>query len=514
MIQLLQLILALSFLVVIHEFGHFFFARMFKVRVEKFYMFFNPRISIVRAKRFGGRWHVRFFAPNVEPSAVEMRDEITGEVRKDEKGNTLYRPMTEEELQALPEDDWRRYPDNTEWGIGWVPFGGYCSIAGMVDETKSATDLPSEPQSWEFRSKNVWQRLGIISGGILVNFIAALIIFGQILFWWGTDSMPLRNVDTGLYYSDILVDEGFQQQDKILSVNGIEPEELSDVVQLIVVDGKQNVLVLRGADTVALTMSPDLGNRYLAFQNEFDRQERERARKDPSYRKFRFALISEYVPYVVDSVLPGTAAEWAGLQRDDRILAVNDTLTGCDILVNRALRQHPCDSVTLLVQRGGEQIVLSAFLGDQGTLGCYPRSKYTFFSTEHRDYGFFESIPAGVAYGWDMLKNYIKQFRLVFSKEGAQSLGGFGAIGSMFPSVWNWYLFWYMTAFLSLILAFMNFLPIPALDGGYILFLLFEMITGKQPSDKFLERANTVGWVLLLALLIYANGNDIFKFFF
>jgi regulator of sigma E protease len=202
------------------------------------------------------------------------------------------------------------------------------------------------------------------------------------------------------------------------------------------------------------------------------------------------------------------------LQRDDRILAVNGTPTGCDILVNRALRQHPCDSVTLLVLRGGEQLTLSAFLGDQGTLGCYPRSKYTFFATEHRDYGFFESIPAGVAYGWDMLKNYVKQFRLVFSKEGAQSLGGFGAIGSMFPSVWNWYLFWYMTAFLSLILAFMNFLPIPALDGGYILFLIFEMLTGRQPSDKFLERANNIGWVLLLALLIFANGNDIFKYFF
>ena len=514
MIQVLQLILALSFLVVIHEFGHFFFARLFKVRVEKFYMFFNPRISLVRAKRFAGRWHVRFFAPNVEPAAVELRDELTGEVRKDEKGNTLYRPMTDSELQALPEDDWRRYPDNTEWGIGWVPFGGYCSIAGMVDETKSSTDLSSEPQSWEFRSKNVWQRLCIISGGILVNFVAALIIFGQILFWWGTDSMPLRNVDTGLYYSELLLEEGFQQQDKILSVNGEEPESLADVVQWLIIDKKQDVLVLRGTDTVALTMSPDLGNRYLAFQNDFDRQEREKARKDPSYTKFRFALISEYVPFVIDSVIPGTAAEQAGLLPDDRILAVNGTPTGCDILVNRELRKHPCDSVTLLVLRGEEQLACRAFLGDHCTLGCFTRSKYTFFTTEHRDYGFFESIPAGVAYGWDMLTAYVRQFRLVFSKEGVQSLGGFGAIGSMFPSAWNWYWFWYMTAYLSLILAFMNFLPIPALDGGYILFLLFEIFTGRQPSDKFLERANTAGFVLLLLLLVFANGNDLFKYFF
>lgn len=514
MIQALQLILALSFLVVIHEFGHFAFARLFKVRVEKFYMFFNPRFSILRAKRFGGKWHVKFFSKNVEPSAVEQIDSVTGEVKKDEKGNALYRPMTEEELQQLPEDDWRRYPDNTEWGIGWVPFGGYCSIAGMIDETKSATDLPSEPQHWEFRSKNVWQRLGIISGGILVNFIAALIIFGQLLFHWGTDSLPLRNVTSGLYYSEILQQEGFEQQDRILTIDGQEPEQLSDVVQYIIIEGKRDVVVLRGEDTVNLTMSEDLGTRYLAFQNEFDKQEREKARRDPSYTKFRFALISEYVPFVVDTVLPNSTAWYAGLEKGDSLVAVNGVATGCDILVNRELRKHPCDSVYLTFYRAGEQMTRGAFLGDQCVLGAYPKSKYEYFEIEHRDYGFFESIPAGVAYGWDMLKNYVKQFRLVFTKEGAQSLGGFGAIGGMFPKMWNWYLFWYMTAFLSLILAFMNFLPIPALDGGYILFLLVEMISGKQPSDKFLERANNVGFVLLIILLIYANGNDVLKLFF
>ncbi len=514
MIQALQLILALSFLVVIHEFGHFAFARLFKVRVEKFYMFFNPRFSILRAKRFGGKWHVKFFSKNVEPSAVEQMDAVTGEVKKDEKGNALYRPMTEEELRQLPEDDWRRYPDNTEWGIGWVPFGGYCSIAGMIDETKSATDLPSKPQHWEFRSKNVWQRLGIISGGILVNFIAALIIFGQLLFHWGTDSLPLRNVTSGLYYSEILQQEGFEQQDRILTIDGQEPEQLSDVVQYIIIEGKRDVVVLRGEDTVALTMSEDLGTRYLAFQNEFDKQEREKARRDPSYTKFRFALISEYVPFVVDTVLPNSTAWYAGLEKGDSLVAVNGVATGCDILVNRELRKHPCDSVYLTFYRAGEQMTRGAFLGDQCVLGAYPKSKYEYFEIEHRDYGFFESIPAGVAYGWDMLKNYVKQFRLVFTKEGAQSLGGFGAIGGMFPKMWNWYLFWYMTAFLSLILAFMNFLPIPALDGGYILFLLVEMISGKQPSDKFLERANNVGFVLLIILLIYANGNDVLKLFF
>ena len=221
MIQALQLILALSFLVIIHEFGHFAFARLFKVRVEKFYMFFNPRISLIRAKHFNGKWHVRFFAKNVEPAAVEVRTEF-GDVKKDEKGNPILRPMTEDELAALPEDDWRHYPDSTEWGIGWVPFGGYCAISGMVDETKSATDLPSEPQPWEFRSKNIFQRLCIIIGGILVNFVAAMLIFGLLLFHYGTSSLPLRNVTTGLYYSPILQNEGFCQQDKILSINGEE----------------------------------------------------------------------------------------------------------------------------------------------------------------------------------------------------------------------------------------------------------------------------------------------------
>ena len=254
--QWLQLILALSILVVIHELGHFCFARLFKTRVEKFYMFFNPTFSILRAKKINGKWQIKFFARNVEDTSVVVKDEM-GNEKKDEKGNLIRRPMTEDELAALPEDDWRRYPDNTEWGLGWVPFGGYCAISGMVDETKAATDLPSEPQPWEFRSKNVWQRLCIIIGGILVNFIAALFIFGMLLFHWGKDEMPLSQINTGLYYSDILLDEGFQQQDKILQINGIEPAQLGDVVNAIILQGQRDVLVLRGNDTVALTMSQD-----------------------------------------------------------------------------------------------------------------------------------------------------------------------------------------------------------------------------------------------------------------
>jgi regulator of sigma E protease len=499
MIQALQLILALSFLVVIHELGHFTFAKIFHVRVEKFYMFFNPWISLIRAKKFNGRWHFAFFSKNL-PMTV-----------KDSEGE---RTMTEAELAALPEDDWRRYPDNTEWGIGWLPFGGYCAIGGMVDETHKTEDLAAEPQPWEFRSKPAWQRLLIILGGILVNFIAALVIFSMVLWTWGKDEMPLRNVDSGLYYSELLQQEGFRQQDKILSIDGQEPQELSDVVQLLIIEGRRDVRVLRGTDTVQLRMSEDLGEHYLAIQNDFDRAEREKARQDDNYQRSRYILIQEYVPFVIDSVMPDNVGYLAGLQRGDSIVRIDSTYCGCQAEVQNQLRLHPLDTIEIGYYRAGQYRTTRTLLGDQCKLGVIMRPKYEFFRVDHTDYTFFQAIPAGIQYGWDMLTMYVKQFRLVFTKEGAQSLGGFGAIGQMFPSFWDWYAFWHMTAFLSLILAFMNFLPIPALDGGYILFLLVEMITRRKPSDKFLERANEVGFWLLIALLVLANGNDILKIFF
>ncbi len=477
MIQAIQLILALSFLVLIHELGHFTFAKIFKVRVEKFYMFFNPWISLVRFKKFEGKWHVKFFAKNED-------------------------------------EEWAKYPDNTEWGIGWLPFGGYCAIGGMVDETHKTEDLAAEPQPWEFRSKPAWQRLLIILGGILVNFIGALVIF-TILFWhWGQDTMPLRNVTTGLYYSEILQAEGFEQQDKILTIDGVEPETLSDAVQAIIIEGKRNVVVLRGTDTVALTMSEDLGTRYLAAQNAFDRVEREKSRADKSYTKQHYVLITEWIPFVVDTVIPEMPAAYAGIEKGDSLVAVDGVPTPCAVMVTLELQKHPCDSITIDYYRAGEQQTAHLFIGDQAKMGVAPRNQLAYFELEHTDYNFFEAIPAGIEYGWNILAMYVKQFRLVFTKEGAQSLGGFGAIGSMFPSAWSWYLFWHMTAFLSVILAFMNFLPIPALDGGYILFLLVEMITRRKPSDKFLEIANEVGFWILIALLVLANGNDILKIFF
>lgn len=475
MIQAIQLLLALSFLVLIHELGHFTFAKIFHVRVEKFYLFFNPWTSLVRLKKFDGKWHVKFFASNED-------------------------------------EEWAKHPETTEWGIGWLPFGGYCAIGGMVDETHTTEDLSAEPQEWEFRAKPAWQRLLIILGGILVNFIGALVIFILLLWHWGQSTLPLRNVTTGLYYSEIMQAEGFEQQDKILFIDGEEPGTLGEAVQAMIIEGKRNVTVLRGTDTIRLTLSEDLGTRYLAQQNAFDKAERDKARADKNYQKRRYTLVAEWIPFVVDSVLPDNAAFFAGIEKGDSIVAVNGVPTPCNIILTEELQRYPCDSITVDYYRQGELQTTRAFLGDQCKLGIVP--KLDIFEFAHEDYSFWRAIPAGIKYGWDILAMYVKQFRLVFTKEGAQSVGGFGAIGSMFPAQWSWYLFWHMTAFLSIILAFMNFLPIPALDGGYILFILVEMITRRKPSDKFLERANEVGFWILIALLLLANGNDILKIFF
>lgn len=479
MIQVIQMILALSVLVVIHEFGHFMFARLFGVRVEKFYVFFNPWMSLFSMKKFGGKWHFRFFH------------------RSEEK------------------DPWDEHPETTEWGIGWVPFGGYCAISGMVDETHDAEQITkTEPQPWEFRSKNVFQRMCIIIGGILMNFIAAMLIFSLLIFHTGTTTLPLKNVTSGLYFSELLLDEGFKQHDNILSINGKAPYTLSEAVQEIIIAGKQDVTVLRGTDTVSLTMSADLGNRYLAAQNEHAKIERQKAREDKNYISRNYVLVAEHIPFVIVNVMEQSAGAYAGLMEGDSIVSVAGIVTPSLYEVQDQLRKHPCDSITLGIYRGGVYEEHDAFIGDQCLLGVNAKMPYAYFELETREYSLLEAIPAGIKEGWNFLMNYIKQFRLVFSKEGAQSVGGFGAIGNMFPETWSWIGFWQITAIISMMLAFMNFLPIPALDGGYILFLLVEAITRKKPSEKFLETANNIGFWLLIALLIFANFNDVFKIFF
>ncbi|MCQ2334588.1 MAG: RIP metalloprotease RseP [Paludibacteraceae bacterium] len=531
LIRVIQLILSLSLLVMIHEFGHFVFARLNGVRVSKFYMFFNPQISLVRMKKINGKWQVRFFAKNVkefqkvaldahgDPLLWEddpdenvrkkwaKKDEMTEaeweEIERDfnfgrslrHKGHPKFTIIEEEDLPLLDDADWRKYPETTEWGLGWLPLGGYCAIAGMVDETTSADQLGSEPKEWEYRAKKTWQRLPIICGGVLVNFIGAFVIYSAILGHWGTDTLPLRNATYGFEYSEELRNEGLQSGDLIVRVGDKTPETVKDLLNWMVIEGEHDLLILRGHDTIPMTLSDNFDQKVLAAGGS-------------SFISFRF-------PFVVDSVMPNTPAALAAipLQAGDSIVTINGVVTPCYQDVVAKLDLLAGDSVTLGVVRQGEQMDLSLLLDENGKMGVFPRSIYDFLRLEHRDYGFFEAIPAGIAYGCETLVNYVKQFRLVFTPQGAKSLGGFGSIGSLFPPMWDWHAFWLMTAFLSVILGFMNIIPIPGLDGGHVMFLLWEMVTGKKPSDKFIEIANNIGFYLLLALLIFANGNDILKLF-
>ncbi len=491
-IKAIQLILSLSFLVVIHELGHFTWARLFKVRVEKFYVFFNPSISLIRWKKINGKLQFRFLAPNT-PEAMKEKLDANGNQEFDNKGKPIYVPMTQEDLDKLPDDDWRKYPETTEWGIGWLPFGGYCRIAGMVDETTSSDQLASEPQPWEYRSQSAWKRMLIISGGVMVNFIAALLIYAGILHHWGDYVMPISKAPYGLYYSESMQNLGFENGDKILSLNGnnVENYELGDLLYDILLNGEQQAQVLRGTETLTVVIPKDYSKTFMSHQEEG-------------------SPVQYAMPFIIDSVIPNGPADKAGLISSDQVVAINNIATPYTIDVKKQLSLYSCDSIIITYIRNEEQYTSMAYVGDKGLLSVTFKN---LIEPEKIEYGFWESIPAGVSLGWKTLVNYVRQFKLVFTKEGAESLGGFGAIGSLFPNTWNWHAFWTMTAFLSIILAFMNFLPIPGLDGGYFIFLIFEVITGRKPSDKFMEWTTNIGFILLLLLLIYANGNDLVKWF-
>lgn len=490
LIRALQLILSLSILVVLHEFGHFFFARLFKVRVDKFYMFFNPGRSLVRAKRINGKWQVLFFAKNV-PALERQRVNSEGIGMVDAKGKPVMEPIP---LNELPEGDWRKYPDNTEWGIGWLPLGGYCKIAGMVDESMDTTQLAQEPEPWEYRSRSVWHRLPIIVGGVLVNFILALVIYAAVLFTWGQEYLPFKNAHYGFQFSPTMIESGFRQGDKIVSIDGEPVIDRSDFVEKILIDGLRNVVVARDSQLVDLRLPADLSQRILAAEE--------------------LNLIAVRYPFVIGEVQAGSPAEKAGLQEGDSIIGVNGQPMSIFQDISTAIEPYAEKEVNFSIVRKGAVVEQALTLDAGAKLGVALKPLFHYFETEKIEYGFFEAIPAGIRLGWETLTSYIKQFKLVFTKEGSKQIGGFGSIGKMFPQTWDWQVFWTMTALLSIILAFMNFLPIPGLDGGYVMFILFELLTGRKPGDKFMEYAQTAGMLLLFALLIFANGNDIFKAFF
>ncbi|MDR2841309.1 MAG: RIP metalloprotease RseP [Paludibacter sp.] len=480
------LLLSLSILVVIHELGHFLFARLFKVRVDKFYMFFNPNFSLVRAKKIKGKWQFRFFARNI-PDAFRPKLDSDGDPLHDNKGKGIFENIP---LEEFDDADWRKYPETTEFGLGWVPLGGYCKIGGMLDESMDEGAKTVRYEKWALESRPVWQRMFVMAGGVIFNFILAIIVFAMVLFNWGEQTIPAQNAYMGFNYCQIALDNGFENGDRILTINGDTITDISEITSKIIIEGKQNVVVLRGNDSITLLLGKDFSEQWLNV-------------------RAKMFITAIRMPFVVDSVMPNSPAEAIHLQKSDSIVAVNGKYLADLSLIRQELALCGGKKIDITYFRQNKIFTDSINISDAGTIGVGLVNANKYFKTKTLEYGFFSAFPAGLKLGVETLMSYIKQFRLVFTKAGAKNVGGFISMGSIFPSTWDWYKFWNMTALLSVILAFMNILPIPVLDGGYLLFLLYELITRRKPSDRFMEISLKIGMGLVLALLVLANGNDI-----
>ena len=439
-------------LVVLHEFGHFLFAKIFKVRVEKFCLFFDPWFTLFK------------FKPK--------------------KSDTTY-------------------------ALGWLPLGGYVKISGMIDESMDTEQMKQPVKPWEFRAKPAWQRLFIMIGGVLVNFILALAIYAMVLFTWGDSYVPLRNMTDGLKYNEMAQSVGFRDGDIPLRTDAVELERL-DGDMFRAISEAHSVTVLRGGKEVTFALPGDLSLLEMV--------------KDQP----RFAEVLR--PSRIDSVTTGGVADKAGIRAGDELIGYNGKAFStwneyavvrgsiADVLAQgNAADSMKMRQATLVVRRAatGATDTLNVQLGKDYMLGiAWNIPTATRYKSVTRTYGFFESFPAGAIHGWKVLTGYVDDLKYVFTAEGAKSVGSFGAIGSMFSKVWDWQRFWEITAFISLMLAFINILPIPALDGGHVFFLLVEVITRRKPSDKFMERAQTVGMTLLLLLMAFALFNDFRNFLF
>ncbi len=446
-IKALQLILSLSLLVVIHELGHYFFARVFGIKVEKFYLFFNPWFSLCKWKPKKAKH------PKLNPDGSE-------------------RPT------------WR----DTEYGIGWLPLGGYCKIAGMIDESMDKEQMAQPAKPDEFRSKPAWQRLLVMVGGVLFNFILAIIIYAGIAFYWGEKVIEFRDNKAGYDFSPTAQTIGFRNGDIPLMADGQPLKAIEDDAILKMLEAK-SVTVLRG----------DSGTVDIAIPENFVLK----MEKDKWFLSPRF-------PVVVKSV-QGGAAQKAGMEAGDSVIAVGGVSTPAYTEFAEQLLAHKGKATDITVVRDGKEVTLPITPNDNGKVGIELTSPTEIYPVTVVDYSLWESVPKGVDKGMNRLTTYVGSLKYLFTKDGATSMGGFGAIGNMFPNRWNWLTFWEMTAFLSVILAFMNIIPIPALDGGHVMFTLWEMITRRKPSDKFLEYAQMTGMFFLLALLLYANGLDILR---
>ena len=447
LIRALQFMLAISILVLLHEGGHFFFAKLFGIRVEKFFLFFDP-------------WfHLFQFKPK--------------------KSHTTY-------------------------GIGWLPLGGYCKIAGMIDESFDKEQMSKPAQPWEFRTKPAWQRLLVMIGGVLVNFLLALFIYAMILFAWGDSYIPLKNMTHGMKFNTEAKALGFKDGDILIGTEKRSFKEFGVDLYRDLSEARK-VDIVRNGKPMTIALPGDLNMLGML-------------KSDPTF-------VSPLIPAEVDSVVPQSPADKAGLKKGCTIVSLNgkpiDSFNSFRYEIGRlddlltVAKSHQDSlkvrSVTLVYSHDNRQDTVKTVLNADLTMGFNTKSIAGLYQRETIEYGFWESFPAGASYGMGVLKGYVDDMKYVFSADGAKSLGGFGAIGSLFPPTWDWYMFWRMTAFLSIILAFMNILPIPALDGGHVLFLLYEMITRRKPSEDFLIKAEYVGFALLILLMLVANLNDILR---
>jgi len=435
-IKIAQLLLSLSILVVFHEFGHFIAAKIFKTRVEKFYLFFNPWFSFFKI----------------------------------------------------------RYKD-TEYGMGWLPLGGYVKISGMIDESLDKEAMKQPPQPWEFRSKPAWQRLIIMVGGVTVNVLLAFAIYIGILTVWGEQYLPTSQVNKYGIVADTLASEmGLRNGDRIVSVNGQYVEDFNKIPMVLILEEAKTIRVERDDKTMDLQIPEGILAKLVKH-------------RDPNFISPRF-------PFEIEGFSDPSPAQEAGIILQDRIISINGAPTEYFDQFSGAVKKHKGEIVDVLVLRGSDTLTFKLQVSPEGTAGIYTHpAKY--FEFEQKDYNLLQAIPAGFVKTYDGIGNYLKQLRLLFSPEvkAYESVGGFITIGSIFPATWDWPAFWRLTAFLSIMLAILNLLPIPALDGGHVMFLTYEIVSGRKPSDKFMEYAQIAGMILLFALLIFANGNDIIRLF-
>ena len=441
LIKTLQVILALGILILVHEFGHFFFAKLFGIRVDKFFLFFDAGGFKLLSTKTG--WFARLF-----PKATQWK---------------------------------------TEYGIGWLPLGGYCKIAGMIDESMDTEHLKTEPQPWEFRTKPAWQRLLVMAGGVLFNFIFAVMTYSTILGIWG--EAYIKNEGNGIYVNELAYEMGFRNGDRILAFDDYIPEDFSMLQADLVRENTHRVTVLRQGDTLNIYIDQNMIGEVLQSPGMF----------------------SLAHPFIVSSVAENSLNKEADLQSGDRIIAIDSMRTEFVQDAWKILGEKKGGQVLATITRQADTLTRTMQVDTSGMLGVYLQSP----EVQTREYTFLSAIPAGFTKTFSTIGGYLKDLKLVFTPktEAYKSVGSFIAIGQIFPSAWDWHAFLSIIALLSIMLAVMNLLPIPALDGGHIVFTLYEMITGRKPDDRFLMVTQMIGMILILGLMFLAIGNDILRFF-